>query len=362
MSTDAPSIKLLVPNHDLDFVTRRVLDRVSQCPDIRVIIAGPDEAGRDTADGPACGHIEAVKIRSKLDFKAIRDYRRIIHEHDINTTFSPSTSGLATMLSASIGLKVRNIGYRGTQARVRRTDPTNYLALLNPRVSHVVCETADIIRSLGSTIGRDKVSGMPKPYELSWVDEAMAHPRHIPIPDGCDAKEWKSVLHLIYIGMTKGRPHKGLRQLVDAMRLTGNRSVHLTVIGSYDEDVRACAPDNVTFIGPQPGAVAYIPECDVLMLPSLRDASPRTVREAQACGVPCIVTDIPGARDLIENGKTGLLVEPNSPQSIADAINRMHDNPAVRRRMAEACRPHIRDNYALEPYAEYFINMLRGRS
>ena len=102
-----------------------------------MVIAGPGEAA------------EAPEIRSKADFRAAKAYRRIILREGADATFAPSTSGLATMLWATMGTRVRNIGYRGTQAKVRRSDPTNYLALLNPRVSHIVCETPDIAEALG---------------------------------------------------------------------------------------------------------------------------------------------------------------------------------------------------------------------
>lgn len=359
-------ITILVPDNGLDTVTRMMLDEVAKEPDITVIVAGPGEAERyggngadtsyDTADTGRVYGVDAVRIRSKLDRKAIRDYRRVMREHGVTMTFSPSTSGLATMLWSSAGLKIRNIGYRGTQARVRRTDPTNYLALLNPRVRHVICETPDIEEYMAGRIGRRHVSGFCKPYELSWVEDAMAHPKRI---DG-----WcGDTFNIITIGMFERRPHKGLRQLVEAMTMLGDRDVTLTVIGSYDEALRDAAPaGKVHFCGPQPGAVAYIPGYDLYVLSSLRDASPRVVREAQACGVPCVVTDIPGARDLIIDGKTGLLVRPDDPRAIADAICTLYDDRDMLRRLAGATRPYIRDNYALAPYVHYFVELFRRQA
>ena len=338
-------INILVPNHDLDSVTRNTLAEVNRHSDMRIVIAGPGEGDR--------GGLEAPRIKSKLSFKAIAAYRCIMRREGINMTFSPSTSGLSTMLWASVGLGVCNIGYRGTQAKVRKSDPFNFLALLNPRVHHVVCETEDITEYIGGLIGKEKVSGMCKPYELSWVDEAMKapiKPQDIP----------RDAFRLIYIGMSHHRPHKGLRQLVEAMELMGDRNIHLTVIGSYDEELKAMpGASHITFLGPKPGAVAYIPGCDLYVLPSLRDASPRVLREAQACGVPCVVTDIPGARDLIVPEVTGLLVEPDSPQAIADAVCRLYDDRALLGKFSEACRPYIRDNYAFAPYVEYFVNLFR---
>lgn len=334
---------ILVPNDDLDLVTRNTLEAVNRDPALNIIIAGPGENER--------GGIEAPAIRSKLDFKAIRFYRRLIRELGIDATFSPSTSGLATMIGATFGRRrVKHIGYRGTQAKVHRSDPANHLALLNRRVSHVICETPDIISYLTPLISASKLSGMPKPFMLSWVEGALASPKKV---EGQPA----DALKLIYIGMAKGRPHKGLRHLVDAMTLLKDEPVALTVIGSADEADMAAAPDSVTFLGPRRDAVDFIPTHDLLMLTSTRDASPRVVREAQACGVPCVVTDIPGARDLIAPGKTGLLIEPGSPEAIAAAVRRLLANPAEREAMASRTRRYIEDNFSFDKYVGYYTEL-----
>ncbi len=334
---------ILVPNDDLDLVIRNTLEAVGNDPRLNIIIAGPGE-GKN-------GGVEAPAIHSKLDFKAIRFYRKLIKHLDINATFSPSTSGLATMIGATFGRgKVKHIGYRGTQAKVHRSDPANHLALLNRRVSHVICETPDIQSYLAPMIGAEKVSGMPKPFLLSWVEGAIANPKSV---EG----QPQDALKLIYIGMSKGRPHKGLRQLIDAMAIIKDLPVVLTVIGSAEEADIAAAPSSVTFLGPRHDAVDFIPTHDILMLTSTRDASPRVVREAQACGVPCIVTDIPGARDLIVPGKTGLLVKPDSSQAIAEAIKRLLGAPAEKAAMAAATRPFIERNFSFDKYVKYYTEL-----
>lgn len=188
------TIKLLVPSHGLDSLVRECLAGVNRSSDIQVFIAGPGES--------ATGGVDAPPIRSKLDFKAIKAYRKIMKEFGIDLTFSPSTAGLATMLIASFGMRIKNIGYRGTQAKVRRSDPTNWLALLNPRVAHIVCETPDIEQYLATLIPPCKLSTACKPFSLGWVDDALANPMPAPAPD--------AKLRIIYIGMSEGRPHKGL--------------------------------------------------------------------------------------------------------------------------------------------------------
>lgn len=338
---------ILVPSHGLDAITRDMLRRVSELSQgaVRVLIAGPGEA------------VEAPEIRSKTDFKAARAYRRIMRREGVTATFSPSTSGLATMLWASLGLGIRNIGYRGTQARVHRSDPTNWLALLNPRVSHIVCETKDIREALTPKVGAAKLSVATKPFALEWVDEAIASPIEA---DGIPAGAFR----LVYVGVSKGRPHKGLRTLLEALRMLGNdgdATYHLTVVGdASDEDMAYGADLSVSFIPTTPDAIRYLPGSDLYVLSSTRDASPRTVREAQACGVPCVVTDIPGARDLIDNGVSGVLIPPASPAALAEAVRSLRRNPDLLKNMASEARPFIARSFDPEGYGRFFLKLFQS--
>ena len=82
------------------------------------------------------------------------------------------------------------------------------------------------------------------------------------------------------------------------------RRVHLTIVGEYGENDFQLARQSKTsaqihFLGQRSDAISFLVTSQLFILPSHRDASPRVVREAMACSVPCIVTDIPGARDLI---------------------------------------------------------------
>lgn len=337
---------VIVPSHGLDAITRDMLARAERLSGggVRVVIAGPGEAA------------EAPEIRSKADFRAAKAYRRIILREQADLTFSPSTSGLATMLWATACTGVRNIGYRGTQAKVRRSDPTNYLALLNPRVRHIVCETPDILEALARKTGRRKLSVATKPFAPEWVDDAVNAPLKA---DGVGEDDFR----LIYVGVSKGRPHKGLRTLLEALRLlTGDDDGYrLTVVGDADEaDIAFGGSLPVSFVPTTPDATRYLPGSDLYILSSTRDASPRTVREAQACGVPCIVTDIPGARDLIEPGGTGLLVPPDSPAALAEAIRTLRRNPAALRDMAARTKPYIRERFDPEAYARFFVNLFQN--
>ena len=77
---------------------------------------------------------------------------------------------------------------------------------------------------------------------------------------------------------------------------------------------------------------------DLCVLPSLAEGLPSSATEAMAVGVPVIATNIAAITELIEHGKTGLLVRPSDPGALADAIINMVDDYEFRRRAAQLGR------------------------
>jgi glycosyltransferase involved in cell wall biosynthesis len=87
----------------------------------------------------------------------------------------------------------------------------------------------------------------------------------------------------------------------------------------------------VTFTGRVDNAqmAALYREADLMLNPSTVDNMPNSVLEALASGVPVVSTNVGGVPFLVEDGKTALLVPPQAPQAMADAILRLVDEPAL---------------------------------
>jgi glycosyltransferase involved in cell wall biosynthesis len=85
----------------------------------------------------------------------------------------------------------------------------------------------------------------------------------------------------------------------------------------------------------------FLAACDVLVLPSYREGMPRSVLEAASTGRAAIVTDVPGCRDAVESGVTGLLVPPADPDALAVAIRRFVDEPGLIATMGAAARRRV---------------------
>ena len=90
----------------------------------------------------------------------------------------------------------------------------------------------------------------------------------------------------------------------------------------------------------------YFSACSVFVLPSYyREGLPRTILEALASGRPVITTDLPGCRDAIDPGENGLLVEPRSAASLAEAMSRFAADPSLVERMGAASLQIARHTY-----------------
>ncbi|MDA9079034.1 glycosyltransferase family 4 protein [Gammaproteobacteria bacterium] len=83
----------------------------------------------------------------------------------------------------------------------------------------------------------------------------------------------------------------------------------------------------------------------IVVLPSYREGFPKVLIEAAACGRPVITTDVPGCRDAIYHGKTGMLVPPKNSNALADAIKNLVLQPEECRKMGLAGRAMAEERF-----------------
>ncbi len=93
----------------------------------------------------------------------------------------------------------------------------------------------------------------------------------------------------------------------------------------------------------------YLRAADLFVFPSQNrlEGFGLAVAEALACGLPVVVADIPGVREVIEPGREGLLAEPLLEGSLADRIRELLDDPARRAQMGRAARARAEERYGV---------------
>lgn len=95
------------------------------------------------------------------------------------------------------------------------------------------------------------------------------------------------------------------------------------------------------------------------LLPSDRDGIPNVLVEAMAAGAPVVATAVSGIPELIEHEVNGLLVAPEDPEALADALLRLHDDPELTRRLTQAARSTVNERFDGERLAQDLAELFR---
>jgi glycosyltransferase involved in cell wall biosynthesis len=97
----------------------------------------------------------------------------------------------------------------------------------------------------------------------------------------------------------------------------------------------------------------------VLVPPSDAEGFGLVLIEAMAAGVPVVATRVPGIQDVVEDGKTGLLVPPRSPDAIFGAASMVCLNREFREQITTAARADVQRRFAWDPLLAQYRGLLR---
>lgn len=154
---------------------------------------------------------------------------------------------------------------------------------------------------------------------------------------------------------------KGVIFLLRAMPLILKEipSVKLLIIGDgplrkelMDTAISLNIQDNVIFIGERRDTWSIFPILELFVLPSLWEGLGIVLLESMVHAKPIIATNIPSVNEVIEDGRTGLLVPPRDPEALAKAIMRLLKDPKLRSNLAQNSREKVVRRYASERMVE----------
>jgi len=162
---------------------------------------------------------------------------------------------------------------------------------------------------------------------------------------------------------------KGIYEYVEAAKLLKDQGVEFWVLGeSYSANKTALSKDEITKLSKQ-GVITYfdrtddvksfLDRVDCVVLPSYREGSPRSIMEASAVALPVIVSDVPGCRQVVDNGITGLFCKVKDGSDLAkkmEVIIKMPENE--RQKMGQMGRQKILDQYDELIVLEYYTQTI----
>lgn len=187
----------------------------------------------------------------------------------------------------------------------------------------------DVVLAPSQTI-RKKLKILNRPLEIfpRGVDTEVFNPKH-------RSKKTKK-LTALYVGRLS--TEKNLDLLVKIFKKRNDIELWLVGDGPYQKGLKAQLP-KAKFFGYLTGkklSQAYA-NADFFVFPSITDTFGNAVLEAQASGLPVIVTNVGGPQELVKNKADGLVVKPN-PQSFNQALNWLINNKKQRRIMSQKAR------------------------
>jgi glycosyltransferase involved in cell wall biosynthesis len=156
-------------------------------------------------------------------------------------------------------------------------------------------------------------------------------------------------------GVGRLEPVKGFTYLVQAARPVLERLPHARMVlvgdGSLADTLRDEARDlgnRFHFLGLRHDVPDVMAAFDLLVLPSRNEGMGRVLLEAGAAGVPSVATAVGGVPNVVDDGVTGVLVPPENPQALADAVMHLAEDAPLRETMGQSARERVVPNYGLE--------------
>lgn len=279
----------------------------------------------------------------------------LIMEHLIRENFSeiiistPGPIGLTALYAAkTLGLRAVGIYHTDFPQYVRILTEDSFMETLTWDYMHWFYSQLDIIYVNSED------------YRKCWIERGIPAERLKILPRGLDTKLfspdkrevdfWRSrglregEVGMLFVGRIS--KEKNLDTLVAATRHLAEWQTPVRPLfvgeGPYLAEMKRLLPDAI-FTGYLRGdelAYAYA-SADFFIFPSTTDTFGNVVIEAQACGIPTVVTDVGGPRDLVENGVDGFVTKAHDSAELASAIRRLAEDAGLRVRMGAAARARV---------------------
>jgi glycosyltransferase involved in cell wall biosynthesis len=326
--------------------------------------AGYDVVGMSAA-GPHVPHLEQLGIRHVPvpsltrtpslagDVRAVRELYRLIRAERpvVLHTHNPKPGVLGRIAGRLARVPVVVNTQHGLYAqptdRLRRRLPVYALERIAAAFGHHELvqnpeDVATLVRTL--RVPKRKVTLLGNGIDLTRFTAT----RDATADRAAVRAEWGVGPDRVVVGVV-GRlvAEKGIAEIVAAAGLLRERGVDATivVVGPSEPDKRdglteqaldKARANGVVFVGRRDDMPRCYAAFDLFLTATHREGFPRAAMEASASGLPIVATDIRGCRQVVAHERTGLLVPVRDPSSLADAVQRLVDDPALRARLGAA--------------------------
>ena len=131
-----------------------------------------------------------------------------------------------------------------------------------------------------------------------------------------------------------------------------------TGLGSIPpEELEAWQKDgSVVYLGEARDVRPYVAQANVVVLPSWREGTPTSIMEAMSMGRACVVTDVPGCREVVRDGVNGFLCPVKNPEALAETMEKFLKNPALAPACGESGRRMAVEEFDAQKVADRILS------
>ena len=161
--------------------------------------------------------------------------------------------------------------------------------------------------------------------------------------------------------------YKGVKEFLEAAKILKSKyqNIDFFLVGPTDNTIAAFLlkeikkyANVVKYIGPRNDIPEILYFADIVVLPTYyREGIPRILLEAASMGKPIVTTDIPGCREIVEDGINGFLVPPKNSKALAHAIEKLVLDKNLRKRMADISRKKAINEFSLDIVVRETLNL-----
>lgn len=321
--------------------------------------------------------VELFKTSGKIDLAAVKKLSHMIKEENIDIVHShqPRVDFLGAIVS-----------------KITRTPIiiTRHLPISDSYIGQVKIKIYQFVDSLITMKLADKICAVSKEIAIDLIDkENVSKDKVVVVYNGIDRDKFKEKLlegvirrefnltkEIPLVGIiARLNPQKGhqyfLEAALEVLKEIPETKFLIVGDGPLREEhkrlaVKLGVESKIIFTGYRTDVAQIISELDIIVLSSLAEGLPVVILEAMAMGKPVVSFKVGGIPEVIEDGRTGILVESKDTIALAKGIVRILKNKEEANKMGRLGKETIEKNFSLEAmikkYEEIYYSLYKGRT
>lgn len=309
--------------------------------------------------------VDIVTEAGPYDLRVIRRLRSLFRENapDVIQTHSLKSHFLARLTKPSSARWIAfHHGYTSTDLKMHAYNQLDRLSL--PRADRVVTVCRPFTEALSRLgVKRSRIRVLPNAIE--WK---KGHP--VESTSSLRSRFNLSDRARILLAIGRLSQEKGHVHLINAAHLLfesrPDLDFQVLLVGDGPERARLEEQvatlqlrERVRFAGHQPDPLPFYALASVFVLPSLSEGSPNVLLEAMVAKTPAVVSAVGGVPEMVEDGRSALIVPAADPKSLSEAIASLLDDPAQAESLATNAYSDVRERHSPESYCSKLLGIYR---